>query len=53
MSKKKCLLVVLSILIAMTLVIAGQVFAAKKFFAITTGGTGGLYYPLEGCSPRP
>jgi hypothetical protein len=48
MSKKKCLLVVMSVLIALTLVFAGQVFAAKKFFAITTGGTGGTYYPLGG-----
>jgi hypothetical protein len=48
MSKKKCLLVVFSVLIALTLVFVGQGFAAKKFFAITTGGTGGLYYPLGG-----
>ena len=48
MFKRKRLLVVSSILIALTLVFAGQVFAAKKFFAITTGGTGGLYYPLGG-----
>jgi hypothetical protein len=38
----------MSVLIALTLVFAGQVFAAKKFFAITTGGTGGTYYPLGG-----
>jgi TRAP transporter TAXI family solute receptor len=48
MSKKKCLLIVMSVLIALTLVFAGHSFAAKKFFAITTGGTGGLYYPLGG-----
>jgi hypothetical protein len=48
MLKKKWLLAVLSILFVLTLVFAGQVFAAKKFFAITTGGTGGTYYPLGG-----
>jgi TRAP transporter TAXI family solute receptor len=48
MSKKKRLLVVLSILIALTLVFAGNSFAQKKFFAIATGGTGGTYYPLGG-----
>ena len=48
MSKKKRLLVVLSVLIALTLVFAGHSFAAKKFFAIATGGTGGTYYPLGG-----
>ena len=48
MSKKKHLLVVLSVLIALTLVIAGNSFAQKKFFAIATGGTGGTYYPLGG-----
>jgi len=48
MLKKKSLLVVLSVLVVMTLVFAGQAFAAKKFFAIATGGTGGTYYPLGG-----
>ena len=48
MSKKKRLLVVLSVLIALTLVFASHSFAAKKFFAIATGGTGGTYYPLGG-----
>jgi TRAP transporter TAXI family solute receptor len=48
MSKKKRLLVVLSVLIALTLVFAGNSFAQKKFFAIATGGTGGTYYPLGG-----
>lgn len=48
MSKKKHLLVVLSILIALTLVFAGNTFAQKKFFVISTGGTGGTYYPLGG-----
>jgi TRAP transporter TAXI family solute receptor len=48
MSKKKRLLVVLSILTALTLVFAGHSFAQKKFFAIATGGTGGTYYPLGG-----
>jgi len=48
MSKKKRLLFVLSVLIALTLVFAGNSFAQKKFFAIATGGTGGTYYPLGG-----
>jgi hypothetical protein len=48
MLKKKRLLVGLSILFVMTLVCVGQGFAAKKFFAIATGGTGGTYYPLGG-----
>jgi len=48
MSKKKSLLVVLSILVALTLVFAVHSFAAKKFFSIATGGTGGTYYPLGG-----
>jgi uncharacterized protein len=48
MSKKKHLLVVLSVLIALTLVFAVNAFAQKKFFVISTGGTGGTYYPLGG-----
>jgi len=48
MSKKKRLVVVLSVLIALTLVFAVNSFAQKKFFAIATGGTGGTYYPLGG-----
>ncbi len=48
MSKTKKLLVVLSVLVALTMVFAGNAFAAKRFFAIATGGTGGTYYPLGG-----
>jgi TRAP transporter TAXI family solute receptor len=47
MSKKKSLLIVLSVLV-LTVIFAGNSFAAKKFFAIATGGTGGTYYPLGG-----
>lgn len=48
MSKSKKLLVVFSVLVALTMVFAGNAFAAKRFFAIATGGTGGTYYPLGG-----
>jgi len=48
MSEKKKLLAVLSVLVILLLFSAGNVFAAKKFFAIATGGTGGTYYPLGG-----
>ncbi len=47
MSKKKTLLIVLSVLV-FTVIFAGNSFAQKKFFAIATGGTGGTYYPLGG-----
>jgi len=47
MSKKKTLLIVLSVLV-LTVIFAGNSFAAKKFFVISTGGTGGTYYPLGG-----
>ncbi|MCX5857787.1 MAG: hypothetical protein NTZ57_07775 [Deltaproteobacteria bacterium] len=47
MSKKKHLLVVLSVLIALTLVFAVNAFAQKKFFVISTGGTGGTYGKLQ------
>jgi hypothetical protein len=48
MVRKKHLLIVLSVLIALTFIFAGNAFAQKKFFAIATGGTGGTYYPLGG-----
>lgn len=48
MSKSKRLLVVLSVMVALTMVFAGSAIAAKKFFVISTGGTGGTYYPLGG-----
>ena len=48
MSRKKQVFVVLSVLFLLTFVLSSHVFAAKKFFAITTGGTGGTYYPLGG-----
>ena len=46
--KKRAFLVV-SIVLALTLVLAGTSIAQqKKFFVIATGGTGGTYYPLGG-----
>ncbi|MBM4270811.1 MAG: TAXI family TRAP transporter solute-binding subunit [Deltaproteobacteria bacterium] len=48
MLKKKSVLIVFSILVAAALVFAGNSYSAKKFFAISTGGTGGTYYPLGG-----
>jgi TRAP transporter TAXI family solute receptor len=46
--KKRAFLVV-SIVLALTLVLAGTLIAQqKKFFVISTGGTGGTYYPLGG-----
>jgi TRAP transporter TAXI family solute receptor len=48
MSKKKAWLVALFLFVMLTMVFTGNAFAAKKFFAIATGGTGGTYYPLGG-----
>ena len=46
--KKRAFLVV-SVVLALTLVLAGTSIAQqKKFFVISTGGTGGTYYPLGG-----
>lgn len=46
--KKRAFLVV-SIVLALALVLAGtSVAQQKKFFVIATGGTGGTYYPLGG-----
>src|SRR5512137_2573000 len=46
--KKRAFLIV-SIVVALTLVLAGTSIAQqKKFFVISTGGTGGTYYPLGG-----
>ena len=45
---KKRTVVLLVAVIAASLVFAAPSFAAKKFFAIATGGTGGTYYPLGG-----
>jgi uncharacterized protein len=47
MNKKK-LLIVTIVLITISVVFAGPGFAAKMFFVIATGGTGGTYYPLGG-----
>jgi TRAP transporter TAXI family solute receptor len=48
MKKKRFLLLFITVALALTMVFAGPSFAAKKFFAIATGGTGGTYYPLGG-----
>jgi TRAP transporter TAXI family solute receptor len=48
MKKKRYLLLFITVALALTMVFAGTSFAAKKFFAIATGGTGGTYYPLGG-----
>jgi TRAP transporter TAXI family solute receptor len=49
MMKKKSVIIVAAVVMALAVVFAGPACAAdKKFFAITTGGTGGLYYPLGG-----
>jgi TRAP transporter TAXI family solute receptor len=48
MIRKRNVIIVAAIM-AMAVLVAGPACAAdKKFFAITTGGTGGLYYPLGG-----
>ena len=47
--KKKRMIAFVFIFMALTMIIAMPSFAAKKeFFAIATGGTGGVYYPLGG-----
>ncbi|MBW2636214.1 MAG: TAXI family TRAP transporter solute-binding subunit [Deltaproteobacteria bacterium] len=48
MVKRRHLLLVITLVLALSIVFAGPTFAAKKFFAIATGGTGGTYYPLGG-----
>jgi hypothetical protein len=48
MSKKRYMLLLIVAVVALSIVFAGPSFAAKKFFAIATGGTGGTYYPLGG-----
>jgi len=46
--KKKAFLVT-AVFLALTLVLTGTLIAQqKKFFVISTGGTGGTYYPLGG-----
>jgi len=49
MMKKRNWVIVAAVILGLTVVFAGPAAAAeKKFFAITTGGTGGTYYPLGG-----
>jgi len=47
--RKRNVIIVAAVALVLAVVFAGPACAAeKKFFAITTGGTGGLYYPLGG-----
>jgi len=48
MTHRPKLLVILMLVLATSLVAAPSCMAAKQFFAIATGGTGGTYYPLGG-----
>ncbi|HPC73458.1 MAG TPA: TAXI family TRAP transporter solute-binding subunit [Syntrophales bacterium] len=51
MSRKRLFFVVTSVALILAFVCAGTCFAQqpqKKFFVISTGGTGGTYYPLGG-----
>jgi TRAP transporter TAXI family solute receptor len=48
MTHRPKLLVILMLVLAASLVAAPSCMAAKQFFAIATGGTGGTYYPLGG-----
>jgi TRAP transporter TAXI family solute receptor len=49
MMKRRHLFILLAAVLTLGILFAGPAVAAeKKFFAITTGGTGGLYYPLGG-----
>jgi len=49
MMTKRNWVIVAAVILGLTVVFAGPAAAAeKKFFAITTGGTGGTYYPLGG-----
>ena len=49
MMRKRNVIIVVAVVLALAVAFAGPACAAeKKFFAITTGGTGGLYYPLGG-----
>jgi uncharacterized protein len=47
--RKRSVIIGAAVVLALAVVFAGPACAAeKKFFAIVTGGTGGLYYPLGG-----
>jgi len=49
MSKKRVQISVVAMIFVATLILLGGTgFAAKQFFVIATGGTGGTYYPLGG-----
>jgi TRAP transporter TAXI family solute receptor len=47
MSKRR-ILIAATVLVVLSLSFAAPSLAAKMFFAIATGGTGGTYYPLGG-----
>ncbi len=48
MSQRSKIAFVVMLIVAAGLVLAPGCMAAKQFFAIATGGTGGTYYPLGG-----
>jgi TRAP transporter TAXI family solute receptor len=48
MMKRKHLLLAVVVMLACVVAVGGYALAAKQFFAIATGGTGGTYYPLGG-----
>lgn len=48
MLKKKHALLYITTVLVLSMVFASPALAAKKFFAVATGGTGGTYYPLGG-----
>jgi TRAP transporter TAXI family solute receptor len=48
MMKRKHLLLAVAVMVAFAVAVGGYALAAKQFFAIVTGGTGGTYYPLGG-----
>ncbi|MCX7635599.1 MAG: TAXI family TRAP transporter solute-binding subunit, partial [Syntrophales bacterium] len=48
MIRKKRFVWLVGLVLVLTLASAGSALGAKKFFVISTGGTGGTYYPLGG-----
>ena len=48
MSHRPKMLLIAMLILSVVLAAAPSCMAAKQFFAIATGGTGGTYYPLGG-----
>ncbi len=48
MRRRSIVWLALSVAVCLGLVFGGTALAQKKFFVISTGGTGGTYYPLGG-----